>query len=240
MQLRTLSVVLLALLLAAMAMVPMVSANPTAHDYDFNNLPDLMVGSTPSASGAASVQNTAGYSATSRTNYDASTAYNGLPSDALFMFIGHGLYSSGGDNGGGLMFYNGQKSYIYDIRPSSYPVGTVFVTDYSSTQLSNVRLVVLAGCYTGDTSSTRGNLVSKLYNKGAKNVIGWTGNQNMAKLQSWSSNFWTRTNNGESFYTAAQNAVSDSYWIWPSGYNGIDNFAFWGGNGFLIPAGYGS
>ncbi|MFA5267437.1 MAG: PKD domain-containing protein, partial [Methanoregula sp.] len=214
-------------------------AMPQASDYDFDNFG--LTNTAPSASDAASIQNSAGYQSSALTDSNSQTAYNRLQDDAIFMFIGHGVADITGDTGGGLKFKdkNQQFSYI-TAYPSSYP--GPYIANLQENQLSKARLVVLLGCFTGDTSRTRGNLVTAFSQKGAKNVIGWNGDQETPQLKSWSTHFWARANNGESFYSAAHNAAADAVQDFPLGGWMINNYVYEssGGDSYLKPAGYGN
>jgi PKD repeat protein len=232
--------------------IAMVSGEkPQASDYDFQNIPDEPNTNTvPSASAAAAIQNLAGYQAKSFTNASAETAYSRLQEDALFMFIGHGLKTTdpithliSDDKGGGLLFYDGSRSYLLAQNDASVPQpDRRYISNIPEQGLEKARLVVLLGCYTGDDSPTRGNLVTAISGKGAQNVIGWNGPQVTPQLQSWSTHFWTRVNNGESFYSATHNAADDAVFDYPLGLWDIERFTFVSKNGdsYLKPAGYGN
>jgi hypothetical protein len=224
MKIKRFSILLSALLLAAMAIVPCVSAAP-ASDYDFSGL------STPTASTAASYQTQMGYSSSSATNAWATDAYSGIDSASVFFFNGHGVIDNGVD-GGGIAFTN---KIIYATNP--------YVGDFAlvnkNNEIRDVLLAVYDACYTGTTSSTHGNLVDMSITKGVDNVIGFTGSIGASKSNYWSDRFWYRLSTGESIGNAANNAKNDAYWNGVPGWDGLNTMIVKGSdpvNTYLTPA----
>jgi hypothetical protein len=217
-------ILLSALLLAAMAIVPCVSA-AQASNYDFSGL------STPTAANAVYYQNQMGYNPQMTTDAWADDAYDDMENDAIFFFNGHGILENG-VNGGGIAFTN------YRIVASNPDSGD-YSLNYLNNEMRDLLLAVYDGCYTGRTSANHGNLVDMSITKGADNVIGFTGLIGATKSNYWSDQFWYRTRTGESIGSAAVNAKNDAYFYGTRGYDGVDTLVVKGSNPsntYLTPA----
>ena len=213
------SVVLLAILLAAMAMVPCVSAYQ-ASDYDMTGV------STPTATTAKNYQIQMGYSAEDYTDAWTVDALNRLDNDAIFFFNGHGITESG-VNGGGIVFQSGRL-----LAQNPDITADKALSSKTSAQIGDTTLAVYVACYTAATSANHGNLVTMSRSKGMDNVIGFSGSVGLDKTNYWADKFWERTNNGESIGDAANNARNDAFWFaWPyMGNDGIDTIVVQGDN----------
>lgn len=106
-----------------------------------------------------------GYDAGEYLNNGAATAYSVLPNSAICVIDSHG--------GAGYICLG------TDENPSVIGANIVSngnnrsISALSANALSHTRLVLYAGCGTGLTSSSYGNLVTATYGKGAQCVVGW-------------------------------------------------------------------
>jgi len=213
-------VVLLAFLLAAMAIVPGVSALQ-ASNYDMTGL------STPTATTAKNYQIQKGYSAVALTDAWTGDAFDTrLNDDAIFFFNGHGIKESG-VNGGGIMFKSGML-----VAQNPHIAADRDLSTKTTAQIGDMKLAVYDACYTAATSANHGNLVTMSRTKGVDNVIGFSGSIGVDKSNYWADNFWGRLKDGESIGSAANNARNDAFWFaWPyMGDDGIDTIVVQGDN----------
>lgn len=98
-------------------------------------------------------------------NNGASSAYKVLPKSAIYVIDSHGAPG---------LIQLGTDDNISVIGANIYSGGNNrSISDLSANALSNTKLVLYAGCSTGVTSSSYGNLVTKTRAKGAKCVVGW-------------------------------------------------------------------
>jgi hypothetical protein len=205
-----LCVILSALLLAAMAVVPIASAY-RADDWgpnygyanDFSN----------DAYNAAVQQSNMGYGAYYDSNVPASSAWSNLPSDQVFSFNGHG-------NSGGIVFYD--NSRIYANNPSDQKS----ISKLTSGQINDLALAVFVNCNSGSGGS---NLLSTTVNRGGDAAVGFTGEITKFQADYWTQRFWYRLNQYSTIQDAAYYAKVDTlntYWYLGSG--GIDTVTWQG------------
>lgn len=213
---------------------------PLADNYDFN-YPDLST--TPTASNAASNQDSMGYNGYPNTNAGAGSAYSWLIDDAIFFANGHGLIYDSGEKGGGIKFYDGsQDSWLVAKYHANHPQNPYYLSNFNSGEISDVLLAVYVACYSAYTNTYNGNLLDvSVTDKGVDAAIGFSGLISNGKSNYWSDRFWYRTSSGETIYNAAMNAKEDTWWTFPFGYGGVDTIVLKGSTGnYLTPARYGS
>ena len=153
----------------------------------------------------------AGYSADSviRTNYFASTALSALQNSSLFIYEGHGSYSS-------LDFYDSLGNSTGKLCASESLVDEedwdFSLESLSDNSLSKLQLAVLSSCDSGgDAMNLEGeyfddNLTGRLYWLGAHNVISHFHVTQNPYAESWCSVFMTDLLLGRSLKTAKRRA----------------------------------
>jgi hypothetical protein len=200
-----LGVILPALLLVAMAMVPIVSAyraDDWGPNYGFGN--DF----SNDAYNAAVQQSNMGYGAYYDSNVPASSAWNNLPSDQVFSFNGHG-------NNGGILFYD--NSWIYANNPAP---GAKSISQLTSGQINDLALAVFVNCQSGYGSS---NLLTATTSRGGDAAVGFTGDLTKLQADYWTQRFWYRLNQYSTIQNAANNAKTDTInYYWPLGGGGTE------------------
>ncbi len=190
------SVVLLALLLAAMAMVPMVGAYQTSnYGTNYNDGLDT----TGPAQNAQSEQNNMGYSASSYLTSDANSAFSRMASDNIFFFDGHG-------DAGRILFKQNGVSTIITATNLNYPR----ISSYTSGQLDDIALTVYMACNTANTNSINGNLLDESTSKNVDTAVGFSNNINSAQSGYWSNRFWYYLDEVYNINDAAVYATSDT------------------------------
>jgi len=197
----------MALLLAAMAMVPMVSAyQASSYGPLYSNLDTAAV-----AQNAQGELSSMGYASTAYTGSPgASNALTRMSSDNVFFFDGHG--------GAGLLefpdsFITGKDTGIYPHLQSS------------NGQLADVVLAVYMACNTAVLSDTYGNVAYQSLVEGVDMSVGWTGTINSAQSEYWSQRFWYWLDERCSVKIAAQRATSDLGDLYGTGnLGGMNNY----------------
>lgn len=131
----------------------------------------------------------AGYYCVKTTNLDISTLYNDLSSDYVYMICGHAYP-------GYMKLYDGSNyQYLYaDGGVNSTNVR--YIDEMSSLQLNKTLLAIYAGCNSGLTSSSYGNLLTKSVEKGADCAIGWSTEVRALMLETWMDEFTLYLKNG--------------------------------------------
>jgi len=211
-------VILPALLLVAMAMVPIASAyQASSYGPEYSNMNTMQT-----AINADAELDNMGYVSTAYyhsgylyPNPTASDARTRMSNDNVFFFAGHG--------GAGLLEF--PDSFITGSDTGIYPhlAG-------SSGQLSDVVLAVYMACNTGIPSGAYGDLLGQSYAEGIDQSIGWTSNIDSGYSGYWSDRFWYWADEGSSPKIAAQRATSDLYDISPYYYGGMNNYLCNGNN----------
>ena len=166
-------------------------APPWAHNYGFNYTD---YDSRTHATIATDYQSIVGYDAYDLPDTSAYVGYTNIKDDAVVFIIAHGIAANPPlDRGGGLVFYNGTRSYILakDNGPP-YIVGDQYFLSSMSTELKDLLLAVYPSCYSARTSPRFGNLVDMTHQKGADNVIGFSDTVYWIPLGYWSDRFWYR------------------------------------------------
>lgn len=187
-------ILLSALLLAAMVIVPGVSAyQASSYGNTYSNLDTNQV-----ARDAADELYDMGYVSTAHTGYPGATAARNLmSSDNVFFFDGHG-------SPGMIQFADSADSYLTARADTGYPH-----LQSSSGQLADIVLAVYMACNTAVASDTNGNLAYQSYAEGVDMSIGWSSNINSAQSEYWSGRFWYWLDDGCSVKIASQRATSD-------------------------------
>lgn len=123
-----------------------------------------------------------GYDAGHYLNNPAISVYETMPGSEIVLLRGHGAASCMPfpyeENTESLLYANNSGLATYDCSISNYYDG----------ELSNVSLVIYAGCNTG-MYGIYGNLVQTTHAKGAKCVIGWTALTNTRVANLWHRQF---------------------------------------------------
>jgi len=214
------SVILFALIVAAMAAVPCVSAyQASSYGPEYSNMNTMQ-----SAINADAELDNMGYISTAYyhsgiwfPNPTASDARTRMSNDNVFFFIGHG--------GPGLIeFPDSSRVTAQNTGASSHYL------QGSTGELNDIILAVYMACNTGVTSSVYGNLLGQSYSEGIDQSIGWTSNIDSGYSGYWSDRFWYWADEGCSPKIAAQRATSDLYDISPYYYGGMNNYLCNGNN----------
>ncbi len=139
--------------------------------------------STGEANNAAAKISTYGYNAMPYSSSPAaSDSFFRLKSDHIFYFTGHG-----GTGGGSINF----AEPPVDGKIITGSQGTHKVSDYSSTDLVDLVLVVLNACYSAKSNPASNNLKDAFFGKGVDTVVAFTGDVNSVRSAEWSNMFWT-------------------------------------------------
>lgn len=221
-------ILLSALLLAAMTIVPCVSA------YQASSYGAIYSGgldSRISAQTAQSELSSMGYSGTYHWNEAAGTALNMMPSDQVFFFVGHA----------GPGFINYEKNGVLTSLTANNP-GLARISSLSYSDLNDMALAVYMGCDTANTDSTNGNLLSTSTSLGVDTAMGFSQDITSPQVGYWSGRFWNYLDNGYSVSQAAGAADADNqanFGYWQQG--GMDYRVIQGNNYLVIdPARAGS
>jgi len=217
------SVILLALLLAAMAMVPMVSAYQ-ASNYGTNYGDGLDTSSV--AQTAQSEQNSMGYSASRYLNSNADSAFSRMASDNVFFFDGHG-------DAGRILFKQNGVSTIITGNNLNYPR----LSSYIYGELNDVALAVYMACNTANTNTINGNLLDESTSRGIDTALGFSNSINSAQSGYWSNRFWYYLDERYNFNDAAVYATSDTRATYNNDAGGLDSYVIRGSlSGAIDPA----
>jgi hypothetical protein len=221
---------------------------PWADDYQFYYTD---ASTLPAAQTAADEQSDMSYGGMPHTNSSALYAYNRMPDDAVFLFVGHGVVSGYSNEGGGIRFWNGTSYSTIAAQSTGYNPGfPTYYLDSFDNEINDILLAVYAACYSAKSSPDYGNLLSMSYAKGVDNVIGFNNELYLGPEKYWSDRFWYRCRAGsiygtpQTIPTAATGAATDVFM----------EFGTWGGvqtlqgnyhsnfgvYDYLIPARYGS
>ena len=118
-----------------------------------------------------------GYDAGEYLNNGAASAYSVLPKSAIYVIDSHGAAG---------LIQLGTDDNVSFIGANIYSGGNNrSISDLSANALSNTKLVLYAGCETGLTSSSYGNLVTRTHAKGAQCVVGWNGTIHCGPTVDW-------------------------------------------------------
>ena len=153
----------------------------------------------------ATKQNSMGYSAATmyynQTTNMSGYIQNRLSNDEIFFIHSHGL------EGGGVMEVDEDTGEYYYATNGPYR-SPYKISEF--TTLSNLRLAILLGCYTGLTNSYYGNLVDAIRNKGGQCAMGWTEDLDSLDSSIYGEAFWNQMD-GETTplyaHDIAENAV---------------------------------
>ena len=118
-----------------------------------------------------------GYTAIPHTDSDAASAYNQLPNDNLFCFIGHG-------SPGSIKFHD----LIYITAHSPNPVFKN-LSNYNNDELDDLVLAAYIGCDTGKTGDTDGNLLDESVSRGVDTALGFNSEILSGRSKAWSNKF---------------------------------------------------
>ena len=149
---------------------------------------------------------------------NANVTYNKLSGKAFYLFVGHG-------NAGKISFSNGvDLSYITGSNNTSpsYAISAL-------SSLSSMKIAAYISCYSANTNSTNGNLLSATYNKGASSAIGFTstiafGNTTM---KVFSDKFTSKLADQKTVSSAASSA-KNAVLLNSLSYNGYNNYSITG------------
>jgi len=112
--------------------------------------------------------------ATQYGNKNCTVAYNNLPGNALFVFMGHGDRRC-------LYFYNDTYGYTYLLDSynfndiANYPSTRRYVKNISWQQLHDLRFAMLQGCLTASEAWGPDNISTAFFSRGVDTVLGFTG-----------------------------------------------------------------
>jgi hypothetical protein len=170
-------------------------------------------------------------------NFTSNVAYNNLPGNALFIYVGHADYR-------GLHFYNSTWSWTYLLDyPQAwywYNYPTYFrryISGLSWDQLHDLRFALLAGCLTG-CDAWGSNISTAFIEKGVDTVFGLTGYASYSVphqpwcsfyLQHiWNQEFWRYSQIRSS--NIVQSAESATHWVLEHAgqYNGWNAWVIYG------------
>ena len=124
------------------------------------------------------VENRMGYYGTTNINPSIGSVTEALFYSDIVVCFSHG------DNGK-ISFYNGSGA------KTGYLSGYQIV-NLQSNRLSSLRLFVVCGCRTGNTSSEFGNLINSAFSKGAHFSIGWTEDIKLYSATHWLKSFFDK------------------------------------------------
>ncbi|PKL58565.1 MAG: hypothetical protein CVV34_01665 [Methanomicrobiales archaeon HGW-Methanomicrobiales-5] len=210
---KRIGTLLSALLLAAMIIVPCVSAYQ-ASSYGTSYTDGL--DTTTAASTARSEQSSMGYSASYIGNTNANIAFSRMTADNVFFFDGHG-------SAGQIVF---QQSGIDSAITASNP-SLPRLSSYTSGELNDIALAVYMACNTANSDSTNGNLLDQSTSKGVDTAVGFSSTIYPTQSSYWSNRFWYYLDEGYNIRDAAVYATSDN----------SNNFGWWnqgGMNNYVI------
>jgi hypothetical protein len=184
---------------------------------------------------------TTGYTAVNNRNSSAGFAMSWAKDDAVWAFFGHA-------RPGAVLFYNGisfsELLANSDMTVIKAGVAKVSLSAYTWNDLHDIRLMVFAGCNTGQDgkpgSLDDGNLSRVAFiRKGVDSTIAFNGLVHWPVVNGWGDAFFTRLRMGDTVNQAAQMAVSMV--VYSYGWEGgFDSWTTIGGNLKIKPAGYGS
>jgi len=210
MKTKRIGILLSAFLLAAMVIVPGVSAyQASSYGNTYSNLDTNQV-----ASDAADELYDMGYVSTAHTGYPGATAARNLmSSDNVFFFDGHG-------SPGIIQFADSNDAYLTARADTGYPH-----LQTSSGQLADIVLAVYMACNTNVASDTYGNVAYQSFVEGVDMSLGWTGTINSGQSEYWSERFWYWLDEGCSVKIASQRATSDTSTAYGGDLGGMGNYA---------------
>ena len=125
-----------------------------------------------------------GYTTWENIDYPASSAYSMLPYGWVYLSSSHA-------NAGFTVFRNnGSDSFLFADYSGTLYDNFEKLSSLSYNALSPKRLVIYAGCYTGATSDSYGNLVEMTLSKGAHACFGSYNSVITADMSNWLSEFF--------------------------------------------------
>ena len=189
MKLRKNCIALLALLVAAMVIVPCVSAAKQATDVEGRG--DISYLYNDVSVYAATQQNSMGYSAHSYLRPGKSTVLSRLSSDSIFHFNGHGYPGK---------FQVSDQSNIW-----------ITGTELNSYSFPNMKFAMFQCCNCGQTSSTDGNLVASIVGHGSGSTCAFGYAQELLTIGGaiqYSQGIWDAARGGSSPSTSHFSALS--------------------------------
>ncbi len=206
-----------------------VLGTPWADDYDFYYTTEPIAITIPFAQTAADLQSTMSYGGMPHSNSTSLYAYNRMPYDAVFLFLGHGVESSYGNKGGAVFFWNGTDNSTIAAEQTAYTpyYPTYFLSSYN-TEINDILLAVYAACWSGRSSPDYGDLLDMSTTKGVDNVIGFEDPLTDVLVCYWSDRFWYRCREGgflgspQKIYDVAQSSKTDVLIAYHS-YGGVDS-----------------
>ena len=216
------TLILVVLILLICASVVCTAANLTYYGLtsgcDYYGTP---LGNDSEAFATSAMQNIntiSSYYCTVDLSKNANVTYNKLSGKAFYLFAGHG-------NAGKISFSNGvDLSYITGSNNTS---PSYAISSLSS--LSSMKIAAYISCYSANTNSTNGNLLSATYNKGASSAIGFTstiafGNTTM---KVFSDKFTSKLADQKTVSSAASSA-KNAVLLNSLSYNGYNNYSITG------------
>lgn len=139
-----------------------------------------------------------GYNTFHFTNKPATTAYNCMKYDSIWVFRGHGISFTGDIPAATIGFSTDDGAYNGYITASSAIVsGTqdAAINELPSNALAKAQCVLYIGCSTGE--DYRGmNLVTNTFNKGAHFALGTTKTINTNDNDKWTKKFFEKAETG--------------------------------------------
>lgn len=178
--------------------------------YAFSNSGGYGIDTTTYIDQAANLTAQMGFSSYYLTDYSAEFAYNYLPSDGIWYFTGHG-YNSG-------VVFNSrvesswQRSYIGAAGANTS--ASFHVNQFGKNALNKLNLAVFSSCYSGNDngiSNDECNLVGITYKRGAHFVIAHPQYTMTGADADWMIRFFTSLGNGNTIYTAMNDADNFLY-----------------------------
>ncbi|WP_174591240.1 hypothetical protein [Methanocella conradii] len=176
-----------------------------------------------------------GYSVNSQNymNQQPSTIVNNMPNSQIFYYAGHG-------NAGNIWCYptdnnpNPNTNYLYAQWPSNPNAYTIS----SISSLSNTLLAFFSSCYSANTDSLFGNLLSKCNEKGVTCSVGFTDAIAWNQAQTFDNNFCRALYWGYPVWQAIGYAQSQTYQQYNGDYGGVQSCSYQGDYSITIyPAG---
>lgn len=177
MKTKKIGILLSAFLLAAMVIVPCVSAYQ-ASSYG-TNYGDGM-DTTSIALNARNELKHMGYTSSYFGNRDANTAYNRMTSDQVFYFFGHG-------DAGRILFKESGLPMTAISADNPYLLPTISGHSYS--EMNDIALAIYLACNTANTDSTNGNLLYESTSNGVDTAVGFSNYITKGQAAYWSDQF---------------------------------------------------
>lgn len=195
---------------------------------DYSTDPEFSESGNFSTVGSAQIASTnintiSNYSCSTKATSSANTSYSILSGKSFFLFAGHG-------NAGLIKFWDGSSSsYIVGSRSSNTTTYRALSNLSGDTALADMRVMAFVGCYTANTSSSSGNLLTVATDdKGASSAIGFTNTVYFPSSgYTFIEKFTEKLADGKTVSSAASSAKS-AVWLSNLQYYGYDSYTIEG------------